>query len=190
MAPTAPTNLQRSAPSAGRLWWSALIPLAIALGIGETPYRELSRDFPGIGTAVVTTLLHLLAWAASTLCVGGLFQAAILRGLPGGLRPATGRPDRLAVGGVVVHGVARGLAGAHRRRRPRLERLPPRPHPRPGRAHLPDPGVLPPGCLDRHPPLRARGPCRGPAVTALGRRATPPPPEAPPRRHSSACPSR
>lgn len=97
MASTAPNTVQRSASSAGHLWWSGIIPVAIALAtaltLGETPYRELSRDFPGIGTAVASTLLHVLAWAASALCVGGLFQAAFLRGRPGELRPPRADPS-------------------------------------------------------------------------------------------------
>jgi putative copper resistance protein D len=88
--------VHRPAPSAGRLWWSAAIPLAIALAtaliLGPTPYRELSRDFPGMATAVASTILHVVAWAASTLCVGGLFQAAFLRGRPGGLRAPRADP--------------------------------------------------------------------------------------------------
>ncbi|GAB2766976.1 cytochrome c oxidase assembly protein [Sinomonas soli] len=78
------------------LWGAAALPLAIAAvtaaALGSSGYRELSRDFPGMGTALLSTVLHAVALVASTLCVGGLFQAAFLRGRPGPLRPLRADP--------------------------------------------------------------------------------------------------
>jgi putative copper resistance protein D len=97
MAPTAALSIRRPAPSAAHLWWISTIPIAIALAtalsLGDLGYRELSRDFPGLGAAVASTLLHVVAWAASSLCVGGLFQAAFLRGRPGALRAVGADPS-------------------------------------------------------------------------------------------------
>lgn len=95
-ASTAEKTGPRAAAPTARLWWAAVVPLGIALvtalALGQTGYRELSRDFPGTGTALASTLLHVLAWAAGTLCIGGLFQAAFLRGRPGALRPPGADP--------------------------------------------------------------------------------------------------
>ena len=82
---------------ARRLWGVALLPLAVAVTtaavLGNTAYRELSRDFPGMGTALASTVLHVVALVASTLCVGGLFQAAFLRGRPSALRAPRADPS-------------------------------------------------------------------------------------------------
>jgi putative copper resistance protein D len=60
--------------------------------LGSTGYHELSRDFPGLGTALLSTVLHVVALVAATVCIGGLFQAAFLRGRPGELRPLRSDP--------------------------------------------------------------------------------------------------
>lgn len=80
-------------PRLGILWLLGVIPLALAVGVavamGQRGYVELSRDYPGMLTAVSSTGLWVVVQLAATVCIGGLFYGAFLRARTG--------PDRLAL---------------------------------------------------------------------------------------------
>jgi cytochrome c oxidase assembly factor CtaG len=64
-------------------WLLGLIASGVAVGaavaMGGRGYAELSRDYPGLLTAVASTGLWVVVQLAATVCVGALFHAAFLR---------------------------------------------------------------------------------------------------------------
>ena len=59
-----------------------VFPAALALYVGEVPYQELIRPYPGAGVSVVTTVLQSIAEVSSVVSIGALVHVLFLRPLP------------------------------------------------------------------------------------------------------------
>lgn len=68
-------------------------PAALALYLGDLPYEELVRPYPGVGVSLTTTFFQSLAEISAVLSVGALVSVLFLRPLPG--RKAFPLPDGL-----------------------------------------------------------------------------------------------
>ena len=60
-----------------------VFPAALALYVGEVPYHELIRPYPGAGVSVVTTVLQSIAEVSSVVSIGALVHVLFLRPLSG-----------------------------------------------------------------------------------------------------------
>lgn len=57
------------------------VPVATAVLLGEAPYDQLFRSFPGLDVAVITTLLHAGAEVGCLVSIGSLVHLLFLRGV-------------------------------------------------------------------------------------------------------------
>lgn len=67
-----------------------VFPAALALYVGEVPYQELIRPYPGAGVSVTTTVLQSIAEVSSVVSIGALVHVLFLRPLSGE-RPSPSR---------------------------------------------------------------------------------------------------
>ena len=73
----------RLRPPRFRSWWfAATIPLAIVIFTvvvaGDGPYQQLDRNYPGIATALIASLLELMTAAAIAITLGSLMIATFV----------------------------------------------------------------------------------------------------------------
>lgn len=57
---------------------AASIAVGAVVLMGDFPYRQVARGYPGIDTSVASALLNLLALLASSVCLAALVRAAFL----------------------------------------------------------------------------------------------------------------